>query len=208
MSIKSYEEMDAMALDVMREIGSIGTGSAATALSGLVGEQVRMTVPKIEIKGFNEAITLLGGPEDVVAAVLVRMSGDVKGTMLFLLRMEFVNAVLSRILGKRIDDYSQLYEMEISVLTEVGNIMISSYVNAISKLADMDIHLSVPAIAVNMLGGIMSVPMAEMGYETDSLMLINGKLILNEEHHDSTLLMLPEIESLNKLMSKLVGDYE
>lgn len=208
MSIKSYEDMDTMALDVMREIGSIGTGSAATALSGLVGEQVRMTVPNIEIKDFNDAITLLGGPEDVVAAVLVRMSGDVNGTMLFLLRMEFVNAVLSRILGKRIDDYSQLYEMEISVLTEVGNIMISSYVNAISKLAGMDIHLSVPAIAVNMLGGIMSVPMAEMGYDTDSLMLINGKLVLNEEHHDSTLLMLPDIESLNKLMSKLVGDYE
>lgn len=208
MGFTSYEDMDTMALDVMREIGSIGTGSAATALSGLVGEQVRMTVPKIEIKEFNDAITLLGGPEDVVAAVLVRMSGDMNGTMLFLLRMEFVNAVLSRILNKKIDDYTQLYEMEISVLSEVGNIMISSYVNALSKLANMDIQLSVPAIAVNMLGGIMTVPMAEMGYETDSLMLINGQLLLNEEQHDSTLLMLPDIESLNKLMNKLVGNYE
>ncbi len=208
MGIKSYEDMDTMALDVMREIGSIGTGSAATALSSLIGEQVRMTVPKIEIKNFNDAITLMGGPEDVVAAVLVKMSGDMKGTMLFLLRMEFVNAVLSRILHKKIDDYTQLYEMEISVLSEVGNIMISSYVNALSTLAGMDIQLSVPAIAVNMLGGIMSVPMAEMGYETDSLMLINGQLVLKDEHHDSTLLMLPDIESLNKLMNRLVDNYE
>lgn len=208
MSINSYRDMDMMALDVMKEIGSIGTGSAATALSGMVGESVRMTVPEIEIKGFNEAITVLGGPEDVVAAVLVRMSGDITGTMLFLLRMDFVNAILSRILGKRVDDYSQLYEMEISVLTEVGNIMISSYINALSKLADMDMHLSVPAIAVNMLGGIMSVPMAEMGYETDELLLIDGKLVLNEEKFDSTILMLPNIESLNKLMNKLVGGYE
>ena len=167
-----------------------------------------MTVPKIEIKNFNDAITLMGGPEDVVAAVLVKMSGDMKGTMLFLLRMEFVNAVLSRILHKKIDDYTQLYEMEISVLSEVGNIMISSYVNALSTLAGMDIQLSVPAIAVNMLGGIMSVPMAEMGYETDSLMLINGQLVLRDEHHDSTLLMLPDIESLNKLMNRLVDNYE
>lgn len=208
MGIKRYEDMDTMALDVMKEIGSIGTGSAATALSSLIGEQVRMTVPKIEIKDFNDAITLMGGPEDVVAAVLVKMSGDMKGTMLFLLRMEFVNAVLSRILHKKIDDYTQLYEMEISVLSEVGNIMISSYVNALSTLAGMDIQLSVPAIAVNMLGGIMSVPMAEMGYETDSLMLINGQLILKDEHHDSTLLMLPDIESLNKLMNRLVGEHE
>lgn len=86
--------------------------------------------------------------------------------------------------------------------------MISSYVNALSTLAGMDIQLSVPAIAVNMLGGIMSVPMAEMGYETDSLMLINGQLVLKDEHHDSTLLMLPDIESLNKLMNRLVDNYE
>jgi len=200
--------MDAMTKDVMKEIGSIGTGSAATALSDMIGESVRMTVPEIEIKDFNEAIAVLGGPEDIVAAVLVRMSGNITGTMLFLLRMDFVNAVLSRILGKQVKDYSELYEMEISVLTEVGNIMISSYMNAISKLADLDVQMSVPAIAVNMLGGIMTVPMAEMGYETDDIMLIDGKLILNEEKFDSTILMLPNIESLNKLMNKLVGGYE
>lgn len=208
MSINSYQDMDVMTIDVMKEIGSIGTGSAATALSDMIGETVRMTVPEIEIKSFNDAITVLGGPEDVVAAVLVRMSGNITGTMLFLLRMDFVNAILSRILGKKVKDYSELYEMEISVLTEVGNIMISSYMNAISKLADLDVQMSVPAIAVNMLGGIMSVPMAEMGYETDELMLIDGKLVLNEERFDSTILMLPNIESLNKLMNKLVGGYE
>lgn len=208
MSIKSYADMDQLELDVMKEIGSIGTGNAATALSGLIGKQVKMTVPEIEIKGFNETIDILGGPEDVVAAVLVQMSGDVEGTMLFLLRMEFVNAVLDSILGKQINDYGQLHEMEISVLTEVGNIMISSYTNALSTLAGMEIHLSVPAIAVNMLGGIMSVPMAEMGYETDQLMLIDGKLMVEDKEHDSTILMLPDIKSLNKLMEKLVGDYE
>lgn len=208
MSIKSYEELDGMALDVMREIGSIGTGSAATALSSLVGESIKMTVPEIEIKEFNDAIDHLGGPEDIVAAILVQMSEDINGTMLFLLQMDFVNAVLKRILGKEIENFFQLHEMEISVLTEVGNIMLSSYASAISTLVGMNIHLSVPAIAVNMLGGILAVPMAEMGYETDQLMLINGKLILGNEKHDSTILMLPDIESLNKLMNKLVGGYD
>lgn len=208
MGIKRYEDMDKMALDVIREIGSIGTGNAATALSGMLSEQVRMTVPEIDIKGFNEAIELLGEPEDVVAAVMVRMSSDVEGMMLFLLRLEFVNEILEGILGKRIKDYSELDEMEISALTEVGNIMISSYTNALSGLTSMNISLSVPAIAVNMLGGILSVPMAEMGYETDKLMLINGKLIIRDKKHDSTILMLPDIASLNKLMEKLVGGYD
>jgi len=208
MVIKNYQDMDDMAKDVIREVSSIGTGSAASALSGMIGEQVRMTIPQIEIKDFNDAITLLGGPEDIVSAVLVRLSGDINGTMLFLLRLDFVNAILHRILGKTVEDYSQLYEMEISVLTEVGNIIISSYVNALSQLTNMKIQLSVPTIAINMLGGIMTVPMAEMGYESDELMLIDGKLVLNEEKHDSTLMLLPDIESLNIIMKKLVGDYE
>lgn len=209
MDIKRYEDMDDLALDVMREIGSIGTGNAATALSSLLNEQVRMTVPSIQIRGFNEAVELLGEPEEAVAAVMVKTSGEINGTLLFFLKLDFVNDILGRILKRgEIKEYSQLHEMEISALTEVGNIMISSYASALSKLADMQVNLSVPAIAVNMLGGILSVPMIEMGYETDKLMMIQGKLIIREHHHDSTILMLPDIESLNRLMTKLVKVYE
>lgn len=208
MNIDRYENMDGMTLDVLREIGSIGTGNAATALSGLLNEPVQMTVPQIDLREFNDAISLLGEAEELVAAVLVKMGGEIEGTMLFLLHLDFINAVLRHILGKDIHDFSQLQEMEISALTEIGNIIISSYTNAISTLAGVEINLSVPAIAVNMLGGILSVPMAEIGYETDKLLMINGTLIIQGKEHDSTILMLSDIESLNKLMNKLVGGYE
>lgn len=208
MNIDKYENIDGMTLDVLREIGSIGTGNAATALSGIMSEPVQMTVPKIDLREFNDAISLLGEAEELVAAVLVKMSGEIEGTMLFLLRLDFITSVLRHIMGKEITEFSQLQEMEISALTEIGNIMISSYTNAISTLAGVEIDLSVPAIAVNMLGGILSVPMAEIGYETDKLLMINGTLIVQGEEHDSTILMLPDIESLNKLMNKLVGGYE
>lgn len=208
MSIDKYENIDGMMLDVLREIGSIGTGNAATALSGIMSEKVQMTVPQIDLREFNDAVSLLGEAEELVAAVLVKMSGEIEGTMLFLLRLDFITAVLRHILDEEITDFSQLQEMEISALTEIGNIMISSYTNAISTLAGVEIDLSVPAIAVNMLGGILSVPMAEIGYETDKLLMINGTLIIQGEEHDSTILMLPDIESLNKLMNKLVGGYE
>lgn len=208
MSIKNYEEANQIIVDLMREIGSIGTGNAATALSSLVGEKVQITVPKIKIKKFDDVITFLGSPEEEIAAVLVHMSEDIDGTILFLLRLDFINAILEHILGKTINDYHELQDMEISVLTEVGNIMISAYSTAVSTLTGMNISLTVPAIAVNMLGGILSVPMAEMGHDTDQLMLINGTLILNNEDFDSTILMLPDLKSLNKLINRLVKEYE
>lgn len=208
MRISRYEDMDDTAKDMMREIGSIGTGNAATALSSLLKTGVEMTVPKVEILGYNEAVDLLGHPEDMISGVLVQMTGDVSGVMLFLMKMDFINEVLQCVLQESIDGYEQMGEMEVSAATEVGNIIISSYILSLSKLADMDISLSVPAFSVNMLGGIMTVPMAEFGYVSDKLMMITGKCIIGGRNVDSNLLLLPDIQSLNYLMDRLVTPYE
>lgn len=208
MRITRYEDMDDTAKDMMREIGSIGTGNAATALSSLLKIGVEMTVPNVEILGYNEAVDLLGHPEEMVSGVLVQMSGDLSGVMLFLMKMDFINEVLQCVLQKNIDGYEQMGEMEVSAATEVGNIIISSYILSLSKLADMDISLSVPAFSVNMLGGIMTVPMAEFGYTSDKLMMITGKCIIGGRNVDSNLLLLPDIQSLNYLMDRLVTPYE
>ncbi|CUX49467.1 chemotaxis protein CheC [Clostridium sp. C105KSO13] len=208
MEIRTYDDVGAPALDVIREVGSIGTGNAATAVSELLSANVRINLPDVRIEGFNEAIKVLGNPEDPVAAILVQMSGDMNGIMLFLLKIDFINAVLHTMLGKTVSDYSMLDDMEVSALTEVGNIVISSYVNALSGLSDMEIELSVPAISINMLGGILSVPMIELGYETDKIMIISGEFVLNKHQLDSSLLMLPDISSLNKLIRSLVAGHE
>lgn len=208
MRIARYEDMDETAKDMMREIGSIGTGNAATALSSLLKAEVKMSVPDVEILGFNEAVNSLGHPEDLVSGVLVEMTGDVSGAMLFLMKMDFINEVLGCVLQESISGYEQMGEMEISAATEVGNIIISSYILSLSKLADMEISLSVPGFSVNMLGGIMMVPMAEFGYVSDKLMMITGRCIIGGKHVESNLLMLPDIQSLNYLMDRLVSPNE
>ena len=48
--------MDLQALDVMREIGSIGTSHAATALSKLLQKEVRISIPSVNILGYNDAM--------------------------------------------------------------------------------------------------------------------------------------------------------
>lgn len=203
--MNSYDDMNYMEMDVIKEVGSIGTGNAASALSSLLGAPVRMLLPQVSVLDFNDAISEIGNPETIVAAVMVKMSEDISGIMLFILKPDLVNDIIGRLLNHQIDDYLQLDQMDISALNEVGNIMISSYVNALSTLAGVNITLSVPEIAVNMVGGIMSVPMVEFGYQTDKLMMIRGKFIIDEKVLDSDLLMLPDITSLNYLMKKLVN---
>lgn len=174
MTIKSYSDLNSLELDTLREIGSIGTGNAATALSSLIGQQVRIEMPEVRIMGYNEAIEWIGGPEEITAGVLVKMSGQVNGIMLSVQQLKFVNLVLESMLGKGVEDYSGLHEMECSALIEVGNIMISTFINALSSLAGIDIELTVPAFTVDMQGAIMAVPMAEYGGQSDYIMTIGG----------------------------------
>ena len=201
--IKSYDQLSSLEIDTLREIGSIGTGNAATALSQMMNKQVRITLPEVRIMEYNEAIEWIGGPEEVTAGVLVKMSGDIGGIMLSVQKLELVNVVLSAMLGEHIDDYVNLTELERSAMIEIGNIMISTFINAMSGLADLNIRLTVPAFAVDMQGAILTVPMAEYGGMSDYLMAIGGNFVCDGKEVPCHLILSPDLRSLDFLLRKL-----
>ena len=203
MTIKNYDELSSLELDTLKEIGSIGTGNAATSLSALIGKPVRIQMPEVRIMGYNEAIEWIGGPEEITAGVLVGMSGQISGIMLSVQQLEFVNLVLDSMLGQSVGEYMELQELEHSALTVVGNIMIYTFINALSGLAGIDIELTVPAFTVDMQGAIMAVPMAEYGGQSDYIMTICGDLVCNGKEIPCRLLLSPDIRSLNFLLRKL-----
>lgn len=203
MEIKSYDELNHLELDTLREIGSIGTGNAATALSQMLKRQVRITMPEVRIMGYNEAIEWIGGPETVTAGVLVRMSGQMNGIMLAVQQLDFVNLVLGSMLGTTIENYENLDELRKSTLVEVGNIAISTFINALAGLSGISVDLTVPAFAVDMQGAILAVPMAEYGGMSDYLMTIGGNFVCDNKTVPCRLLLSPDIRSLNFLLKKL-----
>ena len=203
MAISKYEEMGALEFDILKEIGSIGGGNAATALSSMLNAKVNMSMPAVKVLGFNPALNLLGDPEELVAAIFVEMSGELEGVMLFILTKEFADEIVQRMLGKGGVDMLELDEIDSSVLTEIGNIVISSYITAMSSLANVEVELSVPQFTANMLGGILSVPIAVMGQHSDRIMMITGEFKIDGKALNSNMLLRPDVKSLNVLMKKL-----
>ena len=201
--IKNYDQLSSLEIDTLREIGSIGTGNAATALSQMMNKPVRITLPEVRIMEYNEAIEWIGGPEEVTAGVLVKMSGDIGGIMLSVQKLELVNVVLNAMLGENIDNYENLTELERSAMIEIGNIMISTFINALSGLADVNIKLTVPAFAVDMQGAILTVPMAEYGGMSDYLMAIGGNFVCDGKEVPCYLILSPDLRSLDFLLRKL-----
>lgn len=203
MEIKQYGDLNSMEIDALKEIGNIGTGNAGTALSRMIGEEVQVTLPEVHIMGYNEAIEWIGGPEAITAGVLAQLKDDLNGIILSVQKLDFVNLVLKAILDVRISEFSELDELQISALTEVGNIMGSSFINAMSDLADMHVNLTAPAFAVDMQGAILAVPMAVYGGQSDYIMTIGGNFQCKEQKAPCRILLSPDIASLNFLLRKL-----
>lgn len=203
MDIKNYRDLSSLEIDTLREIGSIGTGNAANSLSQLLGKEVRITLPEVRIMGYNEAIDWIGGPEAVTAGVLVQLVGEINGIVLSVQQLDFVSLVLEIMMGKPVEDYSQLGEMETSALIEVGNIMLSTFINALSDLAGISVRPTVPAFTIDMQGAILTVPMAAFGGQSDYIMTIGGNFIVDRRQVPCRILLSPDLRSLNFLLGKL-----
>lgn len=203
MGIKSFDELGAMELDVLTEVGNIGSGNATTALSQMLGIPLDIDVPAVRILNFQTAIDYAGGAEKVVAGVLVPIHGDVEGMMLFLLEKALTNIIISTFFGMEGVELSEITPEMASALTETGNILSGSYVNAIAELAQAYIEVDTPMMTIDMLGAIMSVPAGAFGEMSDKLLYIDNLLKIDGKNIQSKMMLLPTIESLNTLLQKL-----
>ncbi len=197
-------DLDSQKLDVLTEIGNIGAGNAATALSKLLGKKVEMNVPKAEVLGFREVAGLLGGAELPVACVLLSVDGDLKGIIMFILECSAARGLLDMLLTFRCEENGMLFtELEVSALKEIGNILASSYISALSTLTGLRAMPSVPDFAVDMAGAILSVPAIEFGKTGDSVLFIKTEFFEGSNRVAGNFLLVPFVESYNVLLKAL-----
>lgn len=203
MPLKDYGDLNEMQMDVLKEIGNIGSGNAATSLSCMLDKPVGIGVPKIKILDYNEVVVALGGPETMIVGLLLSLSGDVNGMMMFLLQKDFAHMMLNTLLGENLVDFEQVDELGLSAIKEVANIMGASYVNAVSLLTDLIINISVPDICIDMAGAILSVPAIHYANIGDKIIFIEDNFNSDDEMTTSHILLIPDVESLEKIMVKL-----
>ncbi len=192
-----------MEIDVLTEVGNIGSGNAVTAFSAMIGRAVDIQVPAVKLLDFQTAIDFAGGAEKLVAGILVQISGDIEGMMLFLLEQDMVDLIVSTFFGQDTVSLLGLTPDMVSALNETGNIMSGSYVNAIAELAQMKINVGVPMMCVDMVGAIMSVPVSIIGEMSDKLLFIDSHLIIDKTEIKSKMMLLPTVNSLDTLLKKL-----
>jgi len=198
------EELTSMKLDVLREIGNIGAGNATTALSVMLNSNLRMESPLVKILAFDDIPEVVGGADAIVAAVLTRFSGEVGGMMLFILELAEAKNLAGTMLCKTYpEDFESFDHMDKSALKEVGNILMSSYINSIGTLTNLQFRTEPPAICVDMAGSVLSLPISQLGQVGDKALVIDSKFLDNERPIDGFLMLVTDETSYEKIFDSL-----
>lgn len=195
----------AFKMDVLREVGNIGAGHAATALSTLMDRPVDMAVPTVNLLPFESIADRVGGAEKPVVAIFLRVEGPAPGNMFFILHPQSARRLLARFEvfdGSEGGDYAYT-ELELSALCEVGNILAGSYLSSLGDLTGLHMSPSVPSIAVDMAGAILNIGLLQFGTMGDEALLIDTTLLEGGQATEGQFFLIPDPESFDKLFQAL-----
>ncbi len=198
-----FGELTSLQLDALREVGGIGAGHAATALSQLVDRPIALEVPRIEVLKLSEVPTVFGGPETLVGAVYARMLGDISGGILFVAGREAALALVDLMHGHDVGTAKSMGHDEEALLLHISSIVISAYLAAVARLADLDVLPSGPVLAFDMAGALLEAVVLEVGMEGSEAMLVHTAFVDEGKVVEAALFFVPNPESLSVLLGRL-----
>jgi len=205
--IESHDDNLSKHLDVFKEIGNIGAGHAASALAGLLNRRISMSVPEASVVPFSDIVAVMDGPETVVTGVLIDVSGDLNGYILLLLAMQDSMAMISQALEQPERDTTEpdfeLTEMEKDTLLEIANILVGSFLSAITSFSGLGAIPTVPQLAVDMLGAILSIATIEYGKIGDSVLFLKTQFNDLAGDINGHFFLIPDYNSYKMLLKAL-----
>ena len=200
---KNYvANLSMMHIDALKELGNIGSGNAATALSSMLNTKVDMNIPSVKILDIQEIANVIGGAGNQAAGIKFTLYEDFSGMMMFVMEKQFAQVVLNILMNKNrdsFDKFEELGEMDMSAIKEVGNIIVSSYINAIARMTNMKIALSPPDIYIDTAKNLFNIPAIGIDKYGEKILFIQDGFINGQGKVTSYFLLIPEIKSLKKI---------
>lgn len=201
--MQTFDHISEFQLDAFVEIGSIGAGNGATALSQLMERKIGMSVPAVKILPFAEVPYEVGGPEALVTGIFTSVEGHAPCNILFLFPIKSAKFLADKMLEA--DGYYEenIAEMGKSALAELANVVTGAYLNSLSSFTNLDFIPSVPALAIDMAGAILDTVLAQIGVAGDHALLLTTVFTETEENVAGHFFLLPAAGSLEKILHSI-----
>lgn len=196
MALGSFAEFSEMHTSFLQEIGNMGAGNAATSLSNMISEPTDISVPNVRILSGAEASLLTDTLCSRTESYLITLSGDLKGSVLFVIPYQFINQLVGVFFpGTEVTGHSSMDEMVCSVVQEMVNISAAAYANNFAVMTGMTVDISIPENVTAPSGKIIS-GAADVCFISTSIEISSSKQSFN-------VLFFPELETIQDFMGRI-----
>jgi len=198
----NLDDLTVSQLDALKEVGNIGAGHGATALSQLLGKKIFITVPEATILNLSDVPKLVGDPNTLVAGLTLSVLGDATGKILMLFSRDHALHLADLLLKQPVGTSQVLTEMGHSALKEAGNILSGAYVSALNEFLGMLLLISVPTLVFDMAGAILAT--ITQGMEDDTKVLcIETRFVDAQEVLGGYFILVPDAISLRAIFQAI-----
>ena len=203
MGFENLNELNAMHLDVLREIGNIGSGNAATSLASMLNTTVDIEVPTISLVNYDHVSQYLGGKDRRVVGLAVGLEGDIDGVMLHVVQRQFVSRIINTFYPKEINTLDDINSMDLSAVKETSNITTAAYVNSLASLTNTFINITPPTEYIDTVENVLSKVSSNFEAVGNQVIYIDENLIIAGSTIKSSMILILEIDSLKRLFDKM-----
>ena len=189
--------------DQLIEVINIGAGNASISLSQLVNKQVSIHVPKLYVDKIESVLKYIGTSDELMTVVLIKLLGDVTGTMVMMFQPKDAIKLASLMNKKPYNEKQKLNYMDRSALKEMGNILSGTALNALAKLTKMYSVNSLPDSATDMVGSMIDNILADIGQDSEVIMSFKVMFQVKSEDISGQLFFLFDPKTTNKIIQSL-----
>ena len=207
MALDNLGQLQPHHIDVLTEIGNIGSGNAATALASMINSFVDIEIPTITLIDYQNVPELLGGEDISAIGIALDITGDINGMILHILRPDFASKLINTFYPVELNSLADLSEMDLSVISEMGNITSAAYVNALAGLTNMFINISAPTTHTGTIGQVLDTSATSIESLGHQVLFIDEKLKVGDSEINSNLILMLEVDSLKILFDHLGVEY-
>lgn len=188
--------------DAVAEIANIAVGRSADSLRKIVGHEVLMSVPSVDILTREKAAAALAKPGTrTFIAVCQSFQGPFSGRALLIFPEANSLALVRAILGREMS-LEDVADIEDEALAETGNIILNSFVATMANVFKRVLTMSLPSVMRGDSRQLFEAP----AVDDDLVLLLYINFEISQKEIRGYLALVMDLPSLETLRA-LVGDF-
>ncbi|MFZ3081643.1 chemotaxis protein CheC [Rhodoferax ferrireducens] len=188
-------------LDALTEIFNIGAGRAASSLSDIVGDEVLLSVPRVEFYRAHEVnAKVLSLSSARLGSVKQKFRGPFNLTASLLFTEERALEIVQEMLGSQVQK-EDLVEYEQEAMCEVGNIILNACLSAMADMLGISFESTLPEYSSAEPDVVIERLVADA--DNPLMLVLHINMLIEKRRSQGTLIFWLSSSSLQELMLHL-----